>query len=177
METGVRQHTTSHLNGFLEYTTEQLIYLSWLVELPQDKPVTINVLFVTDTDGSAFNTRSQTHACLTTHISPHHKMLYQMYQTQKILHQNPWQVIVASSPTDAENWPFCKRISKKFIKWEAPQHKTDLFTPCKRLTVQTCNVFWSEIPSSGHTQVLEVYCIGWNSWLTRSPGKHPYLLS
>ena len=32
--------------------------LSHLVELPQDKPVSINVLSVTDTDGPAFNTRS-----------------------------------------------------------------------------------------------------------------------
>ena len=36
-------------------------YLSCLVELPQDKPVPINMLFVTNTDGPAFNTRSQTH--------------------------------------------------------------------------------------------------------------------
>ena len=32
--------------------------LSCLVELPQDKPVSINVLSVTKTDGPAFNTRS-----------------------------------------------------------------------------------------------------------------------
>ena len=38
--------------------------LSWLVELPQDKPVSINMLSVTDTDGPAFNTRNQAHECL-----------------------------------------------------------------------------------------------------------------
>ena len=43
--------------------------LAQLVELPQDKPVSINVLSVTDTDGPAFNTRSQTHACLSTYTS------------------------------------------------------------------------------------------------------------
>ena len=32
--------------------------LSHLVELPQDKPVSINMLSVTGTDGPAFNTRS-----------------------------------------------------------------------------------------------------------------------
>ena len=38
--------------------------LSCLVELPQDKPVPINMLSVTNTDGPAFNTRSQTCQCL-----------------------------------------------------------------------------------------------------------------
>ena len=32
--------------------------LLFLVGLPQDKPVSINVLSITDTDGPAFNTRS-----------------------------------------------------------------------------------------------------------------------
>ena len=35
--------------------------LSHLMELPQDNPVSINMLSVTDTDGPAFNTRNQTH--------------------------------------------------------------------------------------------------------------------
>ena len=40
-----------------------------LVELPLDKPVSINILSVTDTDGPTFNTRSQTHECLSTDTS------------------------------------------------------------------------------------------------------------
>ena len=36
------------------------------MELPQDKPVSINMLSVTDTDEPAFNTRSQTHQHLST---------------------------------------------------------------------------------------------------------------
>ena len=43
--------------------------LSCLVELPQDKPVSINVLSVTDTGGPAFNTRSQTRECLSVNTS------------------------------------------------------------------------------------------------------------
>ena len=35
-------------------------HLSCLVELPQEKPVSVNMLSVTDTDGPALNTRSQT---------------------------------------------------------------------------------------------------------------------
>ena len=38
--------------------------LSCLVELLEDKPVPVNMLSATNTDGSAFNTRSQTHQCL-----------------------------------------------------------------------------------------------------------------
>ena len=33
------------------------------MELPEDKTVPINMLSVTNTDGPAFNTRSQTHQC------------------------------------------------------------------------------------------------------------------
>ena len=40
--------------------------LSYLVELPQDTPVPINMISVTNTDGPTFNTRSQT--CQ--HLSP-----------------------------------------------------------------------------------------------------------
>ena len=43
--------------------------LSQLVELPQDKPVSINVLSVTDTDGPTFNMRSQTCEWLSTDTS------------------------------------------------------------------------------------------------------------
>ena len=39
------------------------------MELPQDKPVPINMLSVTNTDGPAFNTRSQTHQCLSVDTS------------------------------------------------------------------------------------------------------------
>ena len=38
--------------------------LSCLVELPQVTPVPINMLSVTNSNGPAFNTRSQTHQCL-----------------------------------------------------------------------------------------------------------------
>ena len=40
--------------------------LSCLVELPQDKPISVNMLSVTDTDRPAFNNRSQTCQCLST---------------------------------------------------------------------------------------------------------------
>ena len=37
--------------------------MSWPVELPQDRPATVNMLFATNLDGPAFNTRSWTAQC------------------------------------------------------------------------------------------------------------------
>ena len=39
--------------------------LSWLVELPQDRPATVQMLSATYLDGPAFNTRSRTAQCTT----------------------------------------------------------------------------------------------------------------
>ena len=41
-----------------------------LIELPEDKPVPINMLCVTNTDGPTFNTRNQTHQCLSPDTFP-----------------------------------------------------------------------------------------------------------
>ena len=43
--------------------------LSYPVELPQTTLTPINLLSVTNSDGPAFNTRSQTHQCLSTDTS------------------------------------------------------------------------------------------------------------
>ena len=58
------QLTTSPLNGFWGACSKAADCLSHLMELPQDKPVPMNILSATNTDGPAFNTRSQTHQCL-----------------------------------------------------------------------------------------------------------------
>ena len=60
--------------------------LSQLVELPQDKPVSINILSVMDAPSTPEVTLM--HAYQHT-LPPHSQMLYQMYQKQNILHQNP----------------------------------------------------------------------------------------
>ena len=39
------------------------------MELAQEKPVSINMLSVTDMDGPAFNTRNQIHECLSSDTS------------------------------------------------------------------------------------------------------------
>ena len=57
--------------------------------------------------------------------------------------------------------PFCKRISKLLSNGKASQHKTDLFTHVRGLLYKHVADFWSEIPSFGYTQVMEIYCLGW----------------
>ena len=53
--------------------------LSHLVELPQDKPVPVKMLSVTNTDGPDFNTRSKTHQCLFWTLPQHSQMSHQTF--------------------------------------------------------------------------------------------------
>ena len=50
-------------SGAQNKTADCLLHL---VELPEDKPVPINMVYVTNTDGPAFNTRNKTDQ----HLSP-----------------------------------------------------------------------------------------------------------
>ena len=110
--------------------------LSHLVELPQDKPVLVNMLSVTNTDGSAFNTRSQTHQHLSLNTStscPQLDIIPDITKatdpTPKSLTADRLQALLQMQKTD----PFCKRISKCLSNGKAPQHETDLFTHVKDL--------------------------------------------
>ena len=97
--------------------------LSCLVELPQDKPVSINVLPVTDTDGPAFNTRNQTHECLSMDISTSQPHVSEVkHPTPKSLTADSLQALLQMQKTD----PFCKWISKWLSNRKAPQHETEL---------------------------------------------------
>ena len=109
-------------------------FLSCLVELPQDKPVPINMLSVTNTDGPTFNTRSQTHQCLSPdtstsqpNITP--EVSEAMDPTPKSLTADRLQALLQMQKTD----PFCKRISKCLSNGKAPQQETDLFTHIRGL--------------------------------------------
>ena len=63
--------------------------LSQLVELPQTTPAPINLLPVTNSDGPAFNTRSQTQQCLSTDTSTvQPDVMHQKSQKHQIPHQN-----------------------------------------------------------------------------------------
>ena len=102
--------------------------LSHLVELPQDKPVSISVLSVTDTDGPAFNTRSQTleHFSMNTSAAQPDvipDVSEAKDPTPKSLTADRLQALLQMQKTD----PFCKGISKWLWNGKAPQHETDLF--------------------------------------------------
>ena len=97
------------------------------MDKPQDKPVSINMLSVTDTDGSAFNTRSQTHQCLPTDNSTSQPdITADLSETRdpmpKTLTANRLQALLQVQKTD----PFCKGISKHLSNGKVLQHETEL---------------------------------------------------
>ena len=102
--------------------------LSCLVGLPQDKPVSINMLSVTDTDGPGFNTRSQTCQHLHTDTSTSQPNITPDVSeardpTPKTLTASRLQAFLQMQKT----YPFCKGISKCLSSGKAPQHKIDPF--------------------------------------------------
>ena len=85
------------------------------------------MLSVTDTDGPAFNTRSQTRQCLSMDTSTSQSEFIPDVSevrdpTPKTLIANRLQAHIQMQKTD----PFCKRISKYLSNRKAPQHETDL---------------------------------------------------
>ena len=87
--------------------------LSCLVEPPQTTPALINLLSVTNSDGPAFNTRSQTCQCLsmdTSTVPPDVKLEISTAPdpTPKLLTADRLEALLEMQKTD----PFCKRISK-----------------------------------------------------------------
>ena len=104
------------------------------MELPQTTPAPINLLSVTNTDGPAFNTRSQTCQCLSTDtsnvppdVAP--DISTTPDTTPKMLTADRLEAVLQMQKTD----PFCKRISKQLSNGKAPKHETDIFTQVKGL--------------------------------------------
>ena len=108
------------------------------MELPQTTPATINLLSVTNSDGHALNTRSQTHQCLstdTTTVQP--DVTPEISKTPdpmpKSLTADRLETLLQIHMTD----PFCKRISKHLSNGKAPQHERDLFRHVKAYSINT----------------------------------------
>ena len=83
------------------------------MEVPQDKPVSINVLSVTDTDGPAFNARSHTCEYLSLDTSTSQLDITPNASeakdpTQESLTADRLQALLQMWKPD----PFCKRMSK-----------------------------------------------------------------
>ena len=92
------------------------------------------MLSVTNTNGLDFNTRSQTHQCLSPDtftsepdITP--EVLEATDRIPKSLAADRLQALLQMQKTD----PFCKRIPKCLSNRKAPQHETDLFTHVRSL--------------------------------------------
>ena len=71
--------------------------LSHLVKLPQTTPALINLLSIINSDGPAFNTRSQTHQCLsmdTSTVQPYVMPEFLQTQTPKSLTANRLEALL-----------------------------------------------------------------------------------
>ena len=91
---------------------------------------------------------------------PHSLMLSQVYQKQRILHQNPWQQIGCKLSCRCRKLtPSTKRLSKGLSNGKAPQHETDLLTHvrgllCKHVTDSGQKFLVLVIPKSRKYTVL-----------------------
>ena len=98
------------------------------MDQPQTTSALINMLSISNTDGPAFNTRSQiqqhstpdtstAQPSITPEVSPVPNV------TPKYLTEDRVEALLQMQKID----PFCKWVSKHLSNWKAPQHETDLF--------------------------------------------------
>ena len=102
--------------------------LSHLVELPQTMPAPINLLSVTNSEGPAFNTRSQTHQHLSMDTLTSQPVV--MPEVSEV--PDPTPKFPTADRLEAllqmqKTYPFCKRVSKCLSNGKAPLHEMDLF--------------------------------------------------
>ena len=109
--------------------------LSWIMELPQNRPIAINMLSATHSDGPAFNTRSKTaqqsssedSTPQTDAVAP--DVIDTQSTTPKSLSTDRLEALPQMQKTD----PFCKCISKQLSNGKASKYKADLFIHVKGL--------------------------------------------
>ena len=123
------QPTILHLNGYWELK-KAADCLSHLVELPPTTSALINTLSISNTDGPAFNTKSQTQQ----HFAPDTSTAQPSITpdtmsipdpTPKSLTTDRLEVLLQMQKTD----PLCKQISKCLSNGKAPKHETCQMTP------------------------------------------------
>ena len=108
--------------------------LSCLVELPSMPSSSINMLSVSNTEGPAFNTRSQTQQCLASDSSTAQQDVTPDITptpdpSPKSLTAGRLEALLQMQKPD----PFCKWISNCLSNGKAPKHETELFTHIKGL--------------------------------------------
>ena len=109
------------------------------------------MLSVTDTDGPAFNTRSQTCQCISTDTSTSQPGITPDVSeardpTPKTLTADRLQALLQMQKTA----PFCKRISKCLSNGKALQHESGLFTHVRGL-------LYKHITDSGQKFLVWLY--------------------
>ena len=134
--------------------------LSHLVELPATPSALINMLSVSNTDGPAFNTRSQTQQCLaldpsTAQPSITSDIMSTPDPTPKSLTADRLEALLQMQKTN----PFHKWISKCLSNEKVPKHETELFTHIrgllyKHITDSGQKFLPLVIPKSGKYTVL-----------------------
>ena len=128
--------------------------------ITSDYASTNNLLSVTNSDGPAFNTRSQTHQHLSTNSSTSQPDVMPEISkapdpTPRSLTPDILEALLQMQKTD----PFCKRMSECLSNGKAPQHETDLFThvrglPYKHITDSGQKFLALVIPKSWKYTVL-----------------------
>ena len=108
--------------------------LSCLVELPLTPSAPINMLSVSNTDGPAFNTRSQTQQCLAPYMSIAQPSITSDIAstpdpTPKSVMADRLEALLQMKKTD----PSAGGISKCLSNGKASKHETDLFNHIRGL--------------------------------------------
>ena len=115
--------TSEYISGAHNKAADCLSSLVEAVEVPQDKPMPINMLSVTNTNGPAFNTRSQTCQFLSSDTPTSQPDITSEVSeakdpSPKSLTAHMLQALLQMQKTV----PFCKRICKCLSNGKAPQH-------------------------------------------------------
>ena len=131
------------------------------MELPEDKPVPVNMLSATHTDGPAFNTRSPTHQSLspnnfTSQPDVTREVSEATDPTPKSLTADRLQALLQMQKTD----PFYKQISKHLSNGKTPQHETDLFIHVKGLLYKYVTDSNQKFLTLVIHQGMEIHCFG-----------------
>ena len=108
--------------------------LAHLVELPSTSSALINMLSVSNTDGPAFSTRSQTQQ----HLATDSSTTQQGVMPKITSTPNPTPKSLTADRLEAllqmqKSHPFYKQISKCLSNGKAPKHETELITHIKGL--------------------------------------------
>ena len=117
------------------------------------------MLSVSNTDGPAFNTRSQTQqhpapdpSTAKPSITP--DIASSPDPTPKSLTAGRLEALLQMQKTD----PFCKQISKCLSNGKAPKHETELLTHIKGLLYKHITDSGQKFPVLVHNKILEIYC-------------------